>query len=401
MLPRPSPLPYHRAMVEHLRSSEPALWKWFATSPQRTTEADAIRLDLLKSTYRLDPASQPRLHELAESVRERMQLSCDIKLYQSQSGSEMNAALAYLPSEAHIIFSGPLANVLSEKELQAVLGHELGHFLLFNEGEGDFLVAGDLLRSLAIDPVSGNAASESARLFNLWTEIFADRWACHIADDVTVAIAALLKTSTGLAEVNAESYLRQAEEIFAKSNEKTDNISHPEPYIRARALRLWVEKGDDAQPEIDRMIGGGMSLQRLDLLGQKQAATFTRQLLQALLTPVWFRSEMVMAHASRFFADFAIDAQAPIIESLKQEIDRGDATLSDYVCYVMLDFVAVDRELGEPAVAAAIVLARRLGVDKRFAELVQKELGLGKKAFSRIERDAESILAKTDTAHQP
>jgi len=54
----PSPLPYHRAIVEHLRSTEPALWNWFASSRQRAAEADAVRLDLLKSTYRLDAASQ-------------------------------------------------------------------------------------------------------------------------------------------------------------------------------------------------------------------------------------------------------------------------------------------------------------------------------------------------------
>jgi Zn-dependent protease with chaperone function len=401
MPPSPGPLPYHRAIVEHLRASEPELWKWFASSRQRATGLDAVRLDLLKSTYRLDLATQPKLHELVENVRERMQLSCSITLYQSQSGSDLNASLAYIPSEAHIILSGPLASVLSESEVRAVLAHELAHFMLFEEGEGEYLVAADLLRALAVDPVAGNIASESARLYNLWTEIFADRWACHISDDAMVAIAALLKTCTGLAEVNAESYLRQAEEIFAKSSERTDNITHPEPYIRARALRLWVEKGDEAQAEIERMIEGSMSIHRLDLLGQARAANLTRRFLQALLAPSWFRSEPVMAHASLFFADFAIASEPLDCDSLKHDLDRGDASLCDYLCYLMLDFVTVDRELGDPAISAAIVLGRRLGIEKRFAELVQKELGLGKKSFSRIDRDAETIVAKTDSAHQP
>jgi len=401
MPPSPRPLPYHRAVVEHLRSSEPGLWNWFSSSRERTREADAVRLELLKTTYRLDPPSQPRLHEIVNDVRGRMELTCSVTLYQSQTGGDLNAALAYLPSEAHIILSGPLATVLSESEVRAVLAHELAHFMLFDEGEGEYLVAADLLRALAVDPAAGNAASESARLYNLWTEIFADRWACHTSEDVTVAIAALLKTSTGLAEVNAESYLRQAEEIFAKSTESTDHVSHPEPYIRARALRLWAERGDEAQAEIDRMIEGGVSLQRLDLLGQKRVANLTRRFLQALLTPAWFRSEAVMAHASRFFADFAIDAEPIDSDTLKRDLDAGDASLRDYICYLMLDFVTVDRELGDPALSAAIVLARRLGLDKRFAELVQKELGLGKKAFARIDRDAESILARTESVHQP
>src|SRR5947209_3840261 len=130
MPPIPGPLPYHRAIVEHLRAVEPGLWSWFASTKRRADEADAVRLDLLNSTYRLEPSAQPKLHELANSVREHMQLNCSVTLYQSQTGSELNAALAYLPSEAHIILSGPLASVLAENEVRAVLAHELAHFLL-------------------------------------------------------------------------------------------------------------------------------------------------------------------------------------------------------------------------------------------------------------------------------
>ena len=67
----------------------------------------------------------------------------------------------------------------------------------------------------------------------------------------------------------------------------------------------------------------------------------------------------------------------------------------------MLDFATVDRDLGDVALSASIVLSRRLGIDKRFAELAQKELTLGKKAFAKIEKDAEAILAKTEAASTP
>lgn len=395
----PSPLPYHRAIVEHLRQSEPGLWRWFSSTRQRETEAEATRLELLKSTYRLEPESQPKLYELVGIVQERMQLTCRVTLYQSQVVSGLNAALASLPGEAHIIFSGPISTVLSESEVQAVLAHELGHYLLLADGEGDYLTASDLLRALAGDPVAGAVASESLRLFNLWNEIFADRWACHLADD-GAAIAALLKTSTGVNHVDGESYLRQAEEIFAKGAAKTDNVSHPEPYIRARALRLWVEKGDEAQAEIDRMIEGGLSLQQLDLLGQTRAAKITRDILSCLLAPEWFRTESVMAHARHFFNDFEVATPPPDRSALKPVLEAGDETLRDYVGYLLLDFISVDRELGDPAIAAALVLARDLGLDKRFTELIQKELGVGKKAYAKLDKDAETILAKTDRAHQ-
>ena len=177
---------------------------------------------------------------------------------------------------------------------------------------------------------------------------------------------------------------------------KAEQVSHPEPYIRPRALRLWADRGNEAHAEIERMIEGGLNLHRLDLLGQKRAAELTRHLLQALLVPAWYRTEPVLAHAKQFFADFNIEPEASRNEWLKAELDRGDASLADYCCFLMLDFVTVDRDLGDAALSAAIVLARRLGIDKRFAELVQKELTLGKKAFARIDKNAESLLARSE-----
>ncbi len=397
-MPIPSPLPYHHAILAYLRVEEPGLWDWFASSQKRGEQAAAVRLDLLKSTYRLDPESQPKPYELANEIRERLRLSCSVTLYQAQTGNALNASLAYLPGEAHVILSGPLASVLSENELRAVLAHELAHFLLFEESHGAYLIAADLLRALAADPTAGAAAPESARLYNLWTEIYADRWACHVSEDLTTTVAALIKIETGLSEVSAESYLLQADEIFTRSSVQTDRASHPEPYIRARALRLWAEQGDAAHAEIERMIEGGLNLNRLDFLGQKRAANLTRGFLRTLLDPTWYHTESVLAHAKQFFADFTIEAEMTDNDSLKLELERGDATLRDYLCYLMLDFVTVDRDLGEVALAAALVLARRLGVDKRFAELAQKELTLSKKAFAKIDKDAEAILAKTEAA---
>jgi Zn-dependent protease with chaperone function len=397
LLTDPKPLPYHRAIVSHLRDTEPGLWNWFASTRKRLEELETVRLDLLKSTYRLEPQAQPKLYELAEAVRERIGLTCSVTLYQAQTGTALNASLAYLPGEAHLIFAGPLANVLTESELHAVLAHELAHFLLYEASDGDYLIASDLLRALGADPAAGPVASESARLYSLWTEIYADRWAYCLCGDMTSAIAALIKTDTGLHEVSAESYLRQADEIFAKACTATIGITHPEPYIRARALRLWAE-GDEAQAQIERMIEGGLNLHRLDLLGQARAAHLTKRFLQTLLRPRWFQTEATFAHVKRFFADFTIEPDAMDDSALEPELYRGDSSFRDYFCYLMLDFVTVDRDLGDAAVAASIVLARRLGIDERFAELAQKELTITKKAFAKIDKEAEAILAKTEAA---
>jgi hypothetical protein len=389
-----APLRYQRAVVDHLKSEERELWTWFKDSRRRPEKVEAIRLDLLKSTYRLEPDTHPALHALAADVARRLGLSVPIALYQMQTGA-LNAALTYLPGEAHVLFGGPVFQVLAVEEQAAVLAHELAHFVLYEQWDGDYLIAAELLRALAHD-AQAHCYQETERLFSLYTEVFADRAALLTSRDEEKAITALIKMETGLTQVSAASYLRQAEEIFAKGPVQTDGITHPEAYIRARALRLWHEKGEAAAAEIEDMIQGGLSLGRLDLLGQRRVAAVTRRVIEALLVPHWMRSEAVVAHARLFFDDFtAVEAEpAP----LEHELETADKDLRDYLCYVMLDFVAVDRELADPALASALMLSRRLGLQGPFAEIATRELQLGKKVFARIERDAEQIVAGANAA---
>ena len=233
----PEPLRYHREIVDYLKTEEPDLWQWFASTGRRAEQAEAVRLDLLKSTYRLDRETHPKLYDFAVEISEAYARPAPVTFYQAQTGAGMNAALAYLPGEPHVILSGPVLNVLSDAELRAVLGHELAHFLLFEQEGGEFLVAAELLRALCNDHEAAPAFVESARLFNLYTEVFADRGAWAVTGDLAVSVAALIKMETGLQEVSAESYLRQAEEIFSKSRVQANQLTHPEPYIRARALQ--------------------------------------------------------------------------------------------------------------------------------------------------------------------
>jgi Zn-dependent protease with chaperone function len=407
----PGPLAYHRALVDYLKAEEPDLWKWFCSTARREGQAEAVRLDLLKSTYRIEPGTQPQLYAAADEVLGKFELKVPVTFYQAQTGTGMNAALAYLPGEAHIILSGPIQTALSEVELRAVLGHELAHFLLFDRWDGEFLAAAELLEGLCNDAAAAPAHVETARLFRLYSEVFADRGALAATGDLTAAITTLIKMETGLSEVSAESYLRQAEEIFSKGPAQANQFTHPEPYIRARALKLWADEGIKATAAIESMIEGIYRLDQLDLLKQQKVAETTRRLLGLLLAPSWFHSEPVLAHARLFFDDFvpgqweAPSSSSPNVEGkaceadeagLVEEIKNSDPALQDYYCYVLLDFVTVDREMGETALAAALVLARKLELGDRLVEVAQKELGLGKKQFSKIQREAESLLARAN-----
>ena len=135
------------------------------------------------------------------------------------------------------------------------------------------------------------------------------------------------------------------------------------------------------------------ALDHLDLLGQQRVAGTTRRLLKLFLAPAWSQTEPMLAHARLFFSDFAADGNSE--EScLVNELKVMDSSLRDYYCYVLLDFVAVDRDLVDTSLASALVLSKRLGFVERFTELAQKELGISKRQFGKIERDAEGIVAR-------
>jgi Zn-dependent protease with chaperone function len=396
-LPELRPLRYHWAIVEYLQKEEPELWNWFSSHKVRTEHTDTVRLDLLKSTYRIEPDSQPAPYGLAKEVLAQLRLDVPVTLYQAQNAGSLNAAIAFIPGEAHIILSGPVLNTLSPIEVKAVIGHELAHFLLYHHWDGDFLIAAEVLRALANDAAAHSAHQESARLFALHTEILADRGAYVVTGDALATISTLIKLETGLLEVSAESYLRQADEIFTKSHVQASQWTHPEPYIRARALKLFADQGEEATPEIDRMIEGPPALDRLDLLGQQRVAADTRRLIAALLAPPWFQTEPVLAHARLFFDDFDIGAGHSQDRTLATIAKDADQALCDYYCYVLLDFVAIDADLEEYPLAAALVLSDRLGLGERFAQIASQELALPKKKFARVQRDAGQILAKMNS----
>jgi hypothetical protein len=398
MSQRPDPTAYQLDIVHFLKAEEPELWNWFASSLTRSGYGDSVRLDLLKTTYRIESATQPHLDSLANEAMKRYDCQVPVTFYQSQVGGGMNAALVYVPDEIHVVFTGPVLSVLSEVELKALLGHEFAHFLLYRDWNAEFLIAADLLRALGNEAGAASAHLESGRLFNLYTEVFADRGALFVSEDPLTAVSTLIKMTTGLTAVHADSYVRQAEEIFSKDRVPANQLTHPESYIRARALMLWAEKGEDAEAEIKRMIEGSLALDRLDLLGQKHVADQTRRLLDHLLSPRWFQSEATLAHARLFFDDFEAGDAGGDGGRLVADLRTEDDGLRDYFCYVLLDFAAVDRDMEDVPLAVALVMSRKLGIEERFAELANKELAIPKKQMARAQKDAEATVAKAEAS---
>jgi Zn-dependent protease with chaperone function len=168
-------------MCAYLQREESEIWHWYASSKFRDEQAESVQFDLLKSTYRVERSAQPDLYARVEDVARRLELDVPVTIYQSQNPLGLNASLAYVPSEAHIVLHGPVASKLTEAEFRALLAHELSHFLLWRSWEGRFMVAEQILAAMTHDPLADTPHFASARLFALYNEIFCDRGALLVS----------------------------------------------------------------------------------------------------------------------------------------------------------------------------------------------------------------------------
>ena len=396
--PKPNlePLPYHVELRDYLKASERELWNWFASARAQADYTENLRLELLKSTYRLDAEGHPELYQHVEAAKARLQLDIPVTLYQAQNSPQLNAALFFMPGEGHVVFSGPLLTLLNAEELKSVIGHELAHYHLWGRDSGEFHIADRLIQAVANDPRAAASHEQTARRFQLYTEIFADRGSLCVTGDVHPVVAALVKIQTGLTQVSAAGYLKQAEEIFSKSAVATEGLSHPEAFIRARALALWQAQQDGSAADIASMIEGATALDELDLIGQTRLTRDTRRVLEHFLQPKWIQTPAVLGHAKLFFDNFqpATTREAAALAGLK----CTEAKLREYYCYLLLDFVTADPDLDDMPLAAALELSRQLELDAQFEKFAAKELKLKVRDVRKLKEQAAEMLAKAEAA---
>jgi hypothetical protein len=147
---------------------------------------------------------------------------------------EINAqCLTGNDSECVIRLSSALIEILTAEELEFVIGHELGHFLLSHHGLGNTDSAGSLE-----DYIQYRAQ-----------EISADRIGVIASGSLEVALKAMLKTISGLSGQHLRfdiskfiSQIRSTKGTVSQHSQST----HPSVLVRGRALLWFSIAGFDA-----------------------------------------------------------------------------------------------------------------------------------------------------------
>jgi len=390
-----TPLEYQSEVAGYLEKEEPGLWASFSSRESLNELAEATRLSLLKSTVRLTPESHARAYDAAKAAAAALGLDVPVHVYQGPQGDGgLNASLFYLPDEAHVVLFGPILDRLDDQELRALFGHELAHHLLWGIHGGKFWIADRLLDANAHHGGAEPSHLATAERFQLYTELFADRGGALAAGANEPAISLLLKVKTGLTDPDVRAYRDQVADLLKKGPMPTEGGTHPEAFIRVRALDAWLEGDEDI---VDKMVRGELRLDTLDCLSQRVIEGLTRDLIGAHLGHRWLQTEATIGQVRLLWTDFKQAESAAPSEQALAGVKASDQHLHDYWCYLLLDLAVADRDLEDMGVLAGQLTAEQLGMRERFETVAAKELKLTKKRLGELWAQRERLAAAAES----
>ena len=389
-------LRYHERVVEYLSSQRSSLWQWYSDLKHRQEATENAKLELLKTAHRLDRDTASISYLQCDAITKAMNIDAPVTLYQSQKADSRNIAICQVPDEVHIVLYGPIQDLLSETEMEAVLAHELAHFELWRLQNGDFGLAEEILIAMVNDRSAVPSYQRTFRTWKLYTELHCDVRSAQVTDNFDALIRALVKLETEQTDVDTDAYLQQVDEVLGKDNTGSRGFTHPEMYIRAKALAIWKNGSPEINETVGRWIEGPPAIDELDVLQQAKLRQFTTQFLTAFLTPEWLRTDVLLGYLWRF-TDSPISAESVVEPELKSYIDGCSASLKEYFCFLLLDLATCDPDLEEAVLAAAFQVADRFGLTTEFRSLSSSQLKIGKRSLSRVMKEAEQIVSEAET----
>lgn len=211
-------------------------------------------LDNISTSVLVGPAQLPDLYGLLSEACQVLDVALP-QLYVRQHPAPNAYTFAMRGKQPFIVVHTALLDLLTPAEIQAVLGHELGHLKC---DHGVYLTLANLL-ALAASQLPGGeiwAQSLQGQLME-WVrcaEFTCDRAALLATQDARVVASVLMKLAGGSPslspQLNLDAFLAQARAYDRASGTpvsealqqlRNQNLTHPLPVLRAREIDRWSQ----------------------------------------------------------------------------------------------------------------------------------------------------------------
>ena len=213
--------------------------------PRPDTDPQRIRRHLLARSMQLSEGMAPELHAAARRCAERFGIREPVEIFQA-AGAE-NAAMHMCVSPVLLEIQGRLLSLLDGGALDAVIGHELGHYLAHGADNPDSALLTQLGGVLHGQGGSDEVLAVALR-YSMARELTADRFGLLACDGLDTALRLEMVIVTGLSAQSlswdTQAYLEQSkalmEDVLADDGD-TPASTHPEHSLRTYALWLFSE----------------------------------------------------------------------------------------------------------------------------------------------------------------
>ncbi len=180
------------------------------------------------------------------------------QLYVKQHPAPNAYTFAMRGKQPFIVVHTSLIELLDAKELQAVIGHELGHLKC---DHGVYLTLANLIAlaasQLPMGPVLAQSLQSQILEWVRCAEFTCDRAALLVSQDARVVASVLMKLTGGSPtlspQLNLDAFLDQANTYEDLSDDqlgallkqiRTQDLTHPVPVLRAKEITQWHSTQD-------------------------------------------------------------------------------------------------------------------------------------------------------------
>jgi Zn-dependent protease with chaperone function len=217
------------------------------------TSEKSIKLMVLASTVKVTDTQYPRINNILNNIVDTFDWNYKPTVFLTQSPF-LNAGVLGV-NEPFILLNSSILKEFDEKEITAVLAHEMGHIM---SGHSLYKTIIWLLTNISMNliPIPAIVIYGIIAALSEWnrkSELTADRAELLAVQDETPSYNILMKMSgaVDLTQVSINDFFLQAQE-YENQKSLLDSIhkilnqlwaSHPYPVVRLQELKTWATSG--------------------------------------------------------------------------------------------------------------------------------------------------------------